>query len=51
MYCSLTWCVVSYFYRGSKKGNANPSTMSKLGTKLKGVFTTHVGRYLCCPSF
>ncbi|KAG8196176.1 hypothetical protein JTE90_007905 [Oedothorax gibbosus] len=28
--------------KGNKKGNVNPSTISKLGTKLKGVFTTHV---------
>ncbi|XP_054719236.1 sorting nexin-14-like [Uloborus diversus] len=28
--------------KGSKKGNSGPSTISKLGNKLKGVFTTHV---------
>ncbi|XP_042895599.1 sorting nexin-14 [Parasteatoda tepidariorum] len=28
--------------KGSKKGSSNPSAISKLGNKLKGVFTAHV---------
>ncbi|CAL1295601.1 unnamed protein product [Larinioides sclopetarius] len=28
--------------KSNRKGNSNPSAMSKLGTKIKGVFVTHV---------